>query len=512
MLARFARFIKLKHGANSRQLHVDGKNRSPSGRHAEAQMRRCAGSAGRRPARNPLCSCLQGGPSCRRGRARCPIARKRRAPRRRRALRQRAQDPEAPGSDGPVPFRSYSLIATVGVVPLVLMVIALLVFQFEERASRAARGAPGPGHRAQHPAEQRDQDGGGSRLAARGLERDLRAQRRARALGLPPRRRCPAAVRWRRGAVRAQLRGARRCSGDYWLAENLIQHMQLSHEAMPYLRWSYFRSGQDDLMTIFPFADQAGLGGEVREASNDEILARFADVPLFDREAGRGRDAVLDRSLLRPCGRGLDGRLRRAGARRRALGRRGRHGSAARLRQQLRARLRLSGRPSLAVERAGPGPGGFGRPESGGPAPAWRWTTSCPRRCAGRPAHLLDSAGTFTRVGDQYVLAQPVSSTPWTLLFAASTSELNQVVLPRLVPSGIILAGLILTLLLAHLLRQRLIVRPALSFANYIHAEAGNLRPKPPACRAGGSRSPAPPPTPSRPSAARSPASRTARR
>ena len=52
------------------------------------------------------------------------------------------------------------------------------------------------------------------------------------------------------------------------------------------------------------------------------------------------------------------------------------------------------------------------------------------------PAHLLDAPGTFTRVGDQYVFAQPVSSTPWTLLFAASTSELNQVVLPRLVPSA----------------------------------------------------------------------------
>ena len=46
------------------------------------------------------------------------------------------QDGEAPGSNGAVPFRSYSLIATIGVVPLVLMVLALLVFQFrnEHRA------------------------------------------------------------------------------------------------------------------------------------------------------------------------------------------------------------------------------------------------------------------------------------------------------------------------------------------------------------------------------------------
>ena len=83
----------------------------------------------------------------------------------------------------------------------------------QERASRAARGAPGSGDRAQHPAEQRDQDGGGSRLAARRLERDLRAQRRAPLARAAARRRRPAAVRRRRGAVRAQLRGARRCSG-----------------------------------------------------------------------------------------------------------------------------------------------------------------------------------------------------------------------------------------------------------------------------------------------------------
>src|SRR5690606_34021714 len=83
-------------------------------------------------------------------------------------------------------------------------------------------------------------------------------------------------------------------------------------------------------------------------------------------------------------------------------------------------------------------------------------------------------------IGDQYVLAQSVGSTSWTLLFAASSNELNAVILPRLMPYAIILAGLVLTLLLAHFLRQRLIVRPALAFADYIRAEAADLRPKPP--------------------------------
>ena len=151
---------------------------------------------------------------------------------------------------------------------------------------------------------------------------------------------------------------------------------------------------QDDLMTIFPFADQAELrrrGARSVQRPDPRALRRRAAVRSA-RQAEAGH-AVLDRSLLRPCRRGLDGRLRRPGAGRRALGRRGRHGGTARLPEQLRARLRLSGRPALAVERAGPGPGGVGRPEPGRRCACSRWTTCCPAalRARRRPAHLLDA-------------------------------------------------------------------------------------------------------------------------
>ena len=267
-------------------------------------------------------------------------------------------------------------------------------------------------------------------------------------------------------------------------------------------------------MTIFPFADQAGLGGEVRGASNDEILARFANVPLFDRKAGRGRDAVLDRSLLRPCGRGLDGRLRRPGARRRALGRRGRHGSAARFRQQLRTRLRLSGRPSLAVERAGPGPGGVGRPESGKARACSRSTTCCPRRCAASTPRICWTApGTFTRrrrsvrvraagqldavdaavrgVDQRAEPGRPAA--PRALGHHSCRPHPDPPARPSAPPAADRAAGLVVCQL--HPRRSRRTC-----------ARSRQL------CPAGGSPSPARPPTPSRPSAARSRASRTARR
>ncbi len=54
---------------------------------------------------------------------------------------------------------------------------------------------------------------------------------------------------------------------------------------------------------------------------------------------------------------------------------------------------------------------------------------------------------------------------------------LNQVLLPRFIPYGVILLGLILTLLLTHVLRQRLLVRPALGLADYIKAESLDQHP-----------------------------------
>ena len=238
-------------------------------------------------------------------------------------------------------------------------------------APRAARGAQRPSGRAQHPAQQRPQDGRGPHLAARGLERDLRGEGRGESCAgrRPPSMPAswPMAGSCCTGAI-SLARGD--AAADHWLAESLIPHMRLSHEAMPYLRWSYFRSGQDDLMTIFPFVEGQSFSGEVREASVDQILARFADVPIFDRDRTRIRAALLDPGLLRPCRNGLDGRPRRAGPGGRALGRRGRHRGGARLPEQLHARLRLSRRPALAAKRGWPGLGRVGWPEPGGPAPA----------------------------------------------------------------------------------------------------------------------------------------------
>ena len=234
-------------------------------------------------------------------------------------------------------------------------------------------------------------------------------------------------------------------------------------------------------MTIYPFADQVGLGGEVRGAPNDEILARFAGVPLFDRKQAEAGTPYWTEAYSDPSGAGwMVGYAAPVRADGRSVGVVGTAVPLDFVNSFVRAFDYPAGHLWLLNGQGQVLAASDGRNQEGVRLLGMDDVLPEALRAVDL-AHLLDSPGTFTRVGDQYVFAQPVSSTPWTLLFAASTSELNQVVLPRLVPSGIILAGLILTLLLAHLLRQRLIVRPALSFANYIHAEAGNLSPKPPA-------------------------------
>jgi PAS domain S-box-containing protein len=386
-----------------------------------------------------------------------------------------------PGSQAPMPFRRYSLIATIGVVPLVLMVLALVVFQFD--AERQAL--------LEELEDQAVEHGILLNNVIKTVEDHvwrLGAWSEMYAVQDHPSALAPLPA----GDARDLLNGGVVLYGrnfpargdapaDHWLAENLIQHMQLSHESMPYLRWSYFRSGQDDLMTIFPFADGQGFSGEVRQASNEQILTRFAGVPLFDRAQAQAGTPYWTKAYLDPAGAGwMVGYAAPVRADGRSVGVVGTAVALDFLNSFVRAfdypagqLWLLNGEGQVLAASDGRNQSSLRLLEMGDVLPGALHTVE--------PGPLLAASPAFTRFGDQYVLAQPVSSTPWTLLFAASSDELNEVVLPRLVPYGIILSGLVLTLLLAHLLRQRLIVRPALALADYIRAEAADLRPRPPA-------------------------------
>jgi PAS domain S-box-containing protein len=390
------------------------------------------------------------------------------------------QGSASPGRHEPMPFRRYSLIATAGLVPLVLMVIALVAFQYDAQRRTLLE-------------ELKDQTVEHNillhnvlktvedhlwRLGAWSQIYAVKDEARAAPV-LPaedPRHLVEGGIvlHGRDFAARGDA------AADYWLAENLIPHMRLSHEAMPYLRWSYFRSGQNDLMAVFPFVEGQSFGGEVREATVEQILARFEDVPIFDRVQSEPGRPYWTQAYFDPAGTGwmvghgapvrVDGR---------SIGVVGTAVALDFLNSFMRAFDYPAGRLWLLNGEGQVLAASDGRNQAG--LRLLGMSDVLPRSLLDAdPQALLAGSPEFSRFGDQYVLAQSVGSTPWTLLFAASSSELNDVILPRLMPYGIILAGLILTLLFAHLLRQRLIVRPALAFADYIRAEAADLRPEAP--------------------------------
>ena len=398
----------------------------------------------------------------------------------------RADAPPAPGAKapsryGPPPFRRYAALATAGVVPLVLMVVALVLFQFQSQRSALL-------------AELEDQAVEHNILLSNVIKTVQDHVQRLAAWGETYAQiDAPVGLFVRVGEPRHVVDGGIVLHGrdfaarsgaaaDNYLAQRLIPHMRLSHDAMQYLRWSYFRSGRDDVMTVFPF-DGQGFGGELRDASVDEILERFGDVPLFSREPAEVADLIQPywtEAYFDPSGAGwmvayavpvrADGRL---------VGVVGTTVLLDFLNSFMRAFDHAAGRLWLLNQEGQVLAASDGRNLAG--LQLLHMHDVLPQGLQElAPEQLLSPSRAFRQLGDQYVVAQTVGSTPWTLLFVASSSELNGVVLPRLVPYGIILAGLVLTLLLAHFLRQRLIVRPALSFADYIRAEAADQRPQAP--------------------------------
>jgi PAS domain S-box-containing protein len=257
------------------------------------------------------------------------------------------------------------------------------------------------------------------------------------------------------------------------LAENLSRHMRLSHQEMPYLRWSYYLSAGADLMSVVPFSDGQGFGGELREAPPERILERFNDhdILALAKAGGPARDAWTE-AYVDPTGAGwMVAYAAPVHAGERPIGVVG----AAVLLDFLTGFLRAfdypGGRLWLVNDELQVLAASDGRNLAG--LDLLRLGDVLPAELGAlEPAQLLAPSPAFRHFDDAHVLAQTVGTTPWTLLYVISPDELRAVILPRLLPYGIILVGLVTTLLLTHAFRQRLIVRPALAFADYIKAES----------------------------------------
>ncbi len=268
------------------------------------------------------------------------------------------------------------------------------------------------------------------------------------------------------------------------LAEGLVQHMRLAHRAMPYLRWSYYFAEERRFFSLYPFGQYEALGGFLRTAPNEQIVETMFAQPIIAREEAGSETTVSPSSYwtpayLDPAGAGWV--VAHAAEVPLVGGRKGVVGTAVLLdflTGFVRAFDYPCGKIWLMNEQGQILAASDGRRVAG-----LRLLTTddvLPEALSGVGIEALTAPSRhFKTFDDVKVLSRPIAATPWHLLYVVEPWEVTELILPRFVPYGVILIGLLLTFVLAQQQRQRLIVGPALALADYVKAESQE-RPEPP--------------------------------
>jgi PAS domain S-box-containing protein len=378
--------------------------------------------------------------------------------------------------------RRYSLIAAASGLPLLLVILVLVVFQFTSQRQQLLR--------------ELEDDVVGHNVLLGAVIKSVQDYTLALHswtdlhLGEPPGGDLVATgqeIAWRPQDARLLLRGPGALreggGGETALAVSVVPQMRIAHRTMPYLRWSYWLSAEEDLAVIYPLHDGHGLGGRLGGASTGEMLDLLFAQEMFAKAqpaANPGRTPFWTSAYFDPGGAGW------VVAHARPVDRDGSFVgvvATAVLLDFLTGFVRAFDYPCgrmWLVNDQHQVLAGIGNhsvlglelmglrdvlPASLGELP---------------PERVLTPGQGFRSLNGTYVLSRVVGSTPWRLLLVVEPHELRAVLLPRFVPYGIILAGLLLTLLLAQQLRRRLIVAPALSLLEFIRAESEDRHPPKP--------------------------------
>lgn len=367
--------------------------------------------------------------------------------------------------------RTYTLAVAAGVVPLIAIVVLLAGLQFF--AQREAL------------VETLEEDAIAQNLLLSGVIKSVRGYVDALATwaGIELERplRSEADPAWPGAEHLGLIVAGERPGGSHGIdravARRLAPHMQLGHRAMPYLRWTYTFAPDwwpISKFPVFPTHPTVTVGGGAR--LDGLFPAEMADdgrprldpatgwSPPFRDPYGAGWLVVLASQV--EAGDGLAGAV----------------GGAVMLdflTGFLRAFDYAAGRAWLIdlegrvlADSEGPGVVGLGLRQMAEVLP--------PALADLAPTELLTPTFGLVTRGDARVFTQQVSSTPWRLVFVVEADELNALILPRFAPYAVILAGMVLVSLLAHLLLQRLIVRPALAMVEFIRSESFDHAPAKP--------------------------------
>jgi len=390
--------------------------------------------------------------------------------------------------------RRYSLIAAAGVIPLILMILLLAWFQFRSQHDQLIEDLEGEvvkhgtlfGNVIETVRDHvRSMDAWAdiyykdpSLSAEAALDQPITVPDRVAEPQIDPLR------DWRPKDSRVFHRASRMDEAELGLAEGLVQHMRLAHRAMPYLRWSYYFSAEADFFSLYPFGDNETFGGTLRNQPGETIVETMFAQPIMTRAEGQSPTSTRPSSywtpaFLDPAGAGwvvahaseidLEG------------DRKGTVGTAVLLdflTGFVRAFDYPCGKIWLMNDQGQVLAASDGQRVSG--LRLLTFEDVLPSAFDDVDMEALTAPSRHFKTFDDYkVLSRPIAATPWHLLYVIEPGEVTALILPRFVPYGVILIGLLLTFFLAQLLRKKLIIGPALALADYVKAESQE-RPKPP--------------------------------
>jgi PAS domain S-box-containing protein len=259
------------------------------------------------------------------------------------------------------------------------------------------------------------------------------------------------------------------------MALDLFEPMRLRHLATSYLQWSYYFSARGDLVTIFPFASYADLAAVTRPATVGELIAAWLAYDVFvEGTPSRNPDGTPYWTQAYEDAGGTGWMVSHAAPVR----------TPGRFAGMVGADLGLgffadflggfsppAGEVLIVNDRGQVLAGtGAGRVLTGQPAFLGERLAADLRALP--PAELLRPDPGFRELGGSWVAAQRLENAPFTLVHLLSPAELDGLVLPRLLPYGVMAAVLLLALLAAQLALQRGFVRPALALVRQIEVEA----------------------------------------
>jgi PAS domain S-box-containing protein len=266
------------------------------------------------------------------------------------------------------------------------------------------------------------------------------------------------------------------------VALGLMEPMWLAHGVTPYLRWSYYLSADGDLAVMYPFARGVRPAPKQGYVGLDRWLAAWSELDVVRRarpdsnEQGAAfwtppyRDAASGDWMVSHAAP-VDAGARFAGV----------VGTDLLLSffDELLLRSALPLGQAAIVDSDGKVLSTSRRAaRDGGTILLADLVT--PDLRAVSVGELLRGTSGFRRVGDSWLMAQPIASTPFHVIWAIPAPALTAELAPRFLPSALLVVGLVAAAGLVLWLLQHLFVRPALALVDHVDAESrGAARPLP---------------------------------